>query len=62
MAYNILYIEDQSSDSRAADLRELEFEVIELDPSSDISEILELIDTNLDDIILYYRFTEGVNN
>lgn len=59
MAYKILYIEDQATESRESDLKNLGFEVETFDPSSDISEILQKIQTDTNALILDYRLTAG---
>ncbi|WP_298117402.1 response regulator [Flavobacterium sp.] len=58
MAYKILYVEDQKTDSRELDLKALGFEVESYDPSSDLSEILGKLN-NIDALILDYRLTNG---
>lgn len=62
MAYKILYIEDQSSESRESDLKNLGYIVDTLDPSKDLGEILSKIDSDTNAIILDYRLTKGENN
>ncbi|NRF37599.1 hypothetical protein [Pedobacter foliorum] len=59
MAYKILYIEDQATESRESDLANLGFDVCTFDPSSDISEILQQIQTDTNALILDYRLTAG---
>lgn len=62
MAYKILYIEDQATESRESDLTNLGFDVSTFDPSSDINEILQKIQSDTNALILDYRLTAGKKN
>lgn len=61
MGYKLLYIEDNPSDSREVDLRSAGFDVEVLDPSSDMSEIMNKMDA-IDVLILDFRLTAGANH
>jgi len=62
MAYKILYIEDQSAESRERDLEDLGYIVETYDPSKDLGEILLKINSDTNALILDYRLTKGGNN
>lgn len=59
MAFKILYIEDQATESREKDLQALGFDVTTFEPSSDIREILTNIKDDTKALILDYRLTAG---
>ncbi|GAB3787716.1 hypothetical protein GCM10028818_53060 [Spirosoma horti] len=61
MAFKILYIEDQATESRQKDLENLGFEVIPYDPSPNMKEVLSQITPDIRALILDYRLTEGEN-
>ena len=62
MGYNILYVEDQAAESRAKDLTNLGFQVDTYDPSSDIGELMKLVTTGIDALVMDYRLTAGKKN
>ena len=59
MAYKILYIDDQETSSREADLRNLGFEIIPHKPTNNFKAIEEKVRSGIDAIILDYKLTEG---
>lgn len=59
MAYNIVYVEDKSSDSRENDLANLGFEVKTEPPTVNLKTVLAEIKSEHDAIILDYRLTQG---
>lgn len=62
MDYKLLYIEDQSAESRESDLKDLGYIVNTLDPPKDLGEILSKIKPDTNALILDYRLTKGENN
>jgi hypothetical protein len=63
MVYKILYIDDQAAESRESDLKDLGFDVKSINPSSDMSIIMSLINSfHPNALVLDYRLTEGENN
>lgn len=59
MAYKILYIDDQDTASRKADLEEIGFKVITHDPTNDFKAIELKVKDGIDALILDYKLTEG---
>ncbi|MEA4850290.1 MAG: hypothetical protein VB126_02420 [Paludibacter sp.] len=62
MAYKILYVEDQSSESRENDLENLGYIVESYDPPKDLGEIIAKVRENIDALVLDYRLTKGKNS
>lgn len=59
MDYKILYIDDNSAESRANDLKELGYDVKSYFPSSNLKEMLNEITIDINAVVLDYRLTKG---
>jgi hypothetical protein len=59
MAYKIMYIEDQVTDSRESDLKNLGFDVKSHFPSANLKDAISVIKTETDVLILDYSLTQG---
>ena len=62
MAYKILYVEDQSSESRENDLENLGYIVESYDPPKDLGESIAKVRESIDALVLDYRLTKGKNS
>ncbi|WP_431133707.1 hypothetical protein [Psychroserpens mesophilus] len=62
MGYKILYIDDLETKSREKDIQNLGYEVKLYNPTSNINDLFEALDTDTKACVLDYRLTKGKNN